>query len=48
MLIRLVTMANPCSACLIIDDLLRGLLQKTADEMDGVELVIETLRHPRE
>ena len=47
-MIKLVTMANPCSACLMIDGLMRGLLRKTADGMDNVELVIEELRHPKE
>ena len=48
MLIRLVTMANPCTACMIVDNLLRVLLQKTVADLDGVALSIEELQHPRD
>ena len=41
-------MANPCSACLIIDNLMRGLIYKTAEAMEDVEFIVEELRHPSE
>ena len=48
MVIELVTMAEPCSQCLIIDDLMRDLLQKTVPDIAGADLKIVALRHPRE
>ena len=48
MLIKLVTMANPCSACVITDNLLRGLLDKVAGQMDNITVKTEILNHPRE
>lgn len=48
MVVRLVTMANPCSACLMIDNLLRELFQKVSAQMENVEFAVEVLNHPRE
>lgn len=41
-------MANPCTACLITDGLMRGLLEKAAGQIDGVEFTVEELRRPSE
>ena len=52
MLIRLITMANPCSACFMTDNLLRALIKKVAEQMKAenknIEFEIEILNHPRE
>ena len=54
MVIKLVTMANPCTACMIIDNLLRDLLRRTVEQLAfggqglDIDLVIEELHHPRE
>ena len=54
MVIKLVTMANPCTACMIIDNLLRDLLHRTVEQLVlgglglDIDLEIVELLHPRE
>jgi len=48
MIVRLITPAHPCSACLMVDSLLRGLFEKISPEFEDVDFRVEVLNHPKE
>ena len=50
MKIRLITMVHPCSACIMIEGLLREVFEKVSrmEEFAGDTFEIVVLNHPRE
>ena len=53
MKVRLITLANPCTACLITENLLKEVFEKTSLSLksrgiESVEFETVTLNHPKE
>jgi hypothetical protein len=44
----MITMQHPCTACVIIDGLLKEVLQKVKNQVEGVQTEIIILKHPNE
>ena len=48
MVVRLVTMKNPCQACMIVSDLMVGLFDKISAQYNDVEFLVIMLERPEE
>jgi hypothetical protein len=48
MVVKLVTMKNPCQACLIISDLMVGLFEKISTDYNDVDFSVVKLERPED